>query len=59
VGTKDSAIRSVINPRTGKADFQFTVMPDAELVALCGRLRKGQEAWAASPVDHRVEVMQA
>jgi acyl-CoA reductase-like NAD-dependent aldehyde dehydrogenase len=52
-------VRSVLNPRTGQVDYEFTIMPDEELVATCSRLRKNQEQWAAKPLASRIEVMLA
>jgi succinate-semialdehyde dehydrogenase / glutarate-semialdehyde dehydrogenase len=57
--SKNGKIRSVLNPRTGQVDYEFTILPDAELVALCDRLRKNQVEWAASTLEHRIEVMLA
>ena len=59
MATEDGRVISAINPRTGQADFQFTTPTDAELVALCTRLRKAQQSWGAAPLDHRIDVMQA
>jgi succinate-semialdehyde dehydrogenase / glutarate-semialdehyde dehydrogenase len=56
---QESRTVSVLNPRTGKGDFQFTVPTDGELTALCGRLRTAQVPWSEAPLDHRIEVMLA
>jgi succinate-semialdehyde dehydrogenase / glutarate-semialdehyde dehydrogenase len=47
----------VRNPRTGEIDLTITPASDADIGAACERLRKGQRAWAAAPIEHRVEVM--
>lgn len=47
----------VVNPRTGAVDYRFTAPSRAELAAEAGRLRAGQRAWRAAPLEHRIEVM--
>lgn len=48
----------VRNPRTGKHDYEITPPTQEALVRLCGHLRAGQHDWAASGLNHRIDVMQ-
>jgi acyl-CoA reductase-like NAD-dependent aldehyde dehydrogenase len=48
----------VRNPRNGEFDYEFEVPEHEALVRRAAALREGQRAWAASPVEQRVELMQ-
>jgi acyl-CoA reductase-like NAD-dependent aldehyde dehydrogenase len=47
----------VRNPRSGKIDYRIDPVSEAQLDAICARLRQGQPAWAALPVEGRVAVL--
>lgn len=49
---------SVRNPRNGQFDHEFEVPGHEALVRRAAALRAAQHAWAASPVEQRIEVMQ-
>jgi acyl-CoA reductase-like NAD-dependent aldehyde dehydrogenase len=55
----DPAARTlpVRNPRTGKIDFQLAVTPAEEVAAKAARLRENQKAWAAMPLETRLNIM--
>jgi succinate-semialdehyde dehydrogenase/glutarate-semialdehyde dehydrogenase len=48
----------VVNPRTGEVDYHFTPPSEAELDALCARLRAAQPSWREAGMARRVEVLQ-
>jgi acyl-CoA reductase-like NAD-dependent aldehyde dehydrogenase len=47
----------VIDPRTGRREFDLTVADGDDVAALTGRLRRGQVAWAALGVEGRVSAL--
>jgi len=48
----------VRNPRNGQFDCEFEMPEHEALVRRAAALRAAQHAWAASPVEQRIEVMQ-
>jgi succinate-semialdehyde dehydrogenase / glutarate-semialdehyde dehydrogenase len=48
----------VRNPRNGQFDHEFEVPEHETLVRRAAALRAAQHAWAASPVEQRIEAMQ-
>ncbi|MEV0973550.1 aldehyde dehydrogenase family protein [Microtetraspora glauca] len=52
--TKQIPVR---NPRTGETDYEITAMDAARIAAEADRLRAGQRAWAAWPVQRRIAVL--
>ena len=57
VTTSSPNVIDVRNPRTGQADYRFSLPDAAEIDAECARLRKNQVAWSAQSVDERVAAM--
>ncbi|MDA0634687.1 aldehyde dehydrogenase family protein [Nonomuraea sp. MCN248] len=49
----------VRNPRTGAADHTIVAASDDEIIAAAGALRARQGAWAAQPVERRIEALRA
>lgn len=47
----------VMNPRTGKYDYEIQPPSDAQLDALVDGLRGAQPEWEAAGIEHRVDVM--
>ena len=47
----------VRNPYTGQFDYEITPPTPEELAKTCQDLREAQVAWAAAPLEHRIEVM--
>ena len=56
---QQSAARSVavLDPRTGRRDFDLAVADRAAVAASAARLRQGQKAWAAMDIDARMAVL--
>jgi len=48
---------AVLNPRTGKADYQFTAPSAPDLQALAAKMRVAQRAWRDAGLAHRIEVL--
>ncbi|HEV7632066.1 MAG TPA: aldehyde dehydrogenase family protein [Steroidobacteraceae bacterium] len=48
---------AVLDPRTGRRDFDIAVADLAVVTATAARLRKAQKAWAAIGIDARIAVM--
>jgi succinate-semialdehyde dehydrogenase / glutarate-semialdehyde dehydrogenase len=48
----------VRNPRNGEFDYEFEVPEHEALVERATALRAAQRAWGASPIEHRIEVLQ-
>lgn len=49
----------VVNPRTGRPDYQMTPLDRAAVAGLAGRLRAAQPAWAQLSLASRLEVLGA
>ena len=43
----------VINPRTGKADYEIDPLDADALAKLTARMREAQKGWAARPPEER------
>ena len=54
--SQDIAVR---NPYTGEIDYSFTEPTREQLTATCERLRAGQQAWAALPLEARLDALDA
>ena len=48
----------VRNPRNGEFDYEFEVPEHEALAKRAAALRDAQHAWGASPIGHRIEVLQ-
>ncbi|MFZ9478699.1 MAG: aldehyde dehydrogenase family protein, partial [Steroidobacteraceae bacterium] len=56
--TSTGELIEVRNPRTGGVDYRFNAPSAGELTATLKGLRAAQQAWAAAPLTHRIEVLQ-
>ena len=54
--TQEMAVR---NPYTGELDYTFSEPSPEQLGATCERLRAGQQAWAALPLESRLDALEA
>lgn len=53
-----TASLSIINPRTGQADYEIAPLGERELAELAKRMRAAQPAWAARPIAERGAVLE-
>ncbi|WP_405228809.1 aldehyde dehydrogenase family protein [Lentisalinibacter sediminis] len=53
----DERLLDVRNPRTGERDYRIAAADAGTVAAAAARLRSGQAAWAARPLEERVGVL--
>jgi mutator protein MutT len=56
--TNHGATFDARNPRTGENDYRFIAPSPAELARIAAALRAQQVGWRATPLAHRIEVLQ-
>jgi len=49
----------VRNPRNGQNDYQFSVLEEDELQAICREMRQAQKLWRSEGIEHRIRAMEA